>query len=65
MEASKSNPSAQDSRKPEAKRVPDADMQGEDAGTEASGTPNKGSPAAPVMKQFAKTDAESGGRDKQ
>lgn len=23
---------------------------------------NQGSPAAPVMKQFAKTDAESGGR---
>lgn len=65
MESRKSKPSTQESRKPEAKRVPATDMQTEDAGTEASGTPNSGSPAAPEMKQFSKTDAGSGQRGKQ
>jgi hypothetical protein len=43
-----------------APATPGADMQPEDAGTPASGNANRGSPAAPVMKQFAKTDAERG-----
>ena len=40
---------------------PDTDLQPEDAGTAASGA-NRGSPAAPVMKEFAKTKTESSGR---
>jgi hypothetical protein len=47
---------------PQAQRTPETDMQTEDAGTPASGTANRGSPAAPVMKQFAKTRHESTGR---
>lgn len=43
----------------DAPAIPDTAMQAEDAGTPASG--NQGSPAAPAMKQFAKTEAESGG----
>lgn len=62
MESRKSNPSAPADRKPEARRVPATDMQTEDAGTEASGTANQGSPAAPVMKQSSKTEAEAGER---
>ena len=54
---------ATDPQKPgaaDASNPPDADMQPEDSGTEASA--NRGSPAAPVMKQFSKTEAESNGR---
>jgi hypothetical protein len=43
-------------------RTPAADLQEADAGTPASGAANQGSPAAPVMKQFQKTRAESNGR---
>jgi hypothetical protein len=50
------------SRTQAAPTTPGTDMQPEDAGTPASGNANSGSPAAPVMKQFAKTDAERGGR---
>ena len=54
-----------EARRPEAAReqrgTPETDMQPQDAGTPASGA-NQGSPAAPVMKQFAKTKVESSGR---
>lgn len=43
------------------RQTPATDMQPEDAGTPTSGQANRGSPAAPVMKQFAKTKAESSG----
>lgn len=43
--------------------TPASDMQGQDAGTPASGTANRGSPVASVMKQFQKTKAESGETD--
>ena len=41
--------------------TPETDLQPEDTGTAASGAANRGSPAAPVMKQFQKTDSETGG----
>ncbi|TWO68426.1 hypothetical protein FN976_22605 [Caenimonas sedimenti] len=44
------------------KRTPGPDVQPADAGTPASG--NTGTPATPVMKQFSKTDAERGGRQR-
>jgi hypothetical protein len=67
MNASKTNPAAEDrDRKPDARERGDTvapeDMQPEDTGTAASGGANQGSPAAPVMKQFAKTEAESNGK---
>lgn len=42
--------------------TPDTDLQGEDAGTPDTTAANRGSPAAPVMKQFQKTKAEGTGR---
>jgi hypothetical protein len=63
--ATAARPAAEDrpSRTPETPVTPSADMQPEDAGTAASGNANSGSPAAPVMKQFAKTGHERGGRE--
>lgn len=47
--------------------APPAARKAQDTQPPPSGGPgqgaNQGSPAAPVMKQFSKTDAESGGRD--
>lgn len=40
--------------------TPSSDMQPEDTGAAASGTPASGSAAESAMKQFAKTGAESG-----
>jgi hypothetical protein len=60
--AARSGKDENPSRSQTAPTTPGADMQPEDAGTPASGNANQGSPAAPVMKQFAKTDAERGGR---
>ena len=63
--SSPAQPERDDAQKPaapQAQRTPETDMQPEDAGTPASGTANRGSPAAPVMKQFAKTPAEGTGR---
>jgi len=71
MEARNSSPDGHNERRDEQQRkpgaaqpasTPETDMQTEDAGTPASGAANRGSPAAPVMKQFAKTEAERGGR---
>jgi hypothetical protein len=56
-EVAQQKPRAADDRS-----TPATDMQPEDAGTADSGAANRGSPAAPVMKQFAKTKAESTGR---
>lgn len=63
MEASERQPAAQpradeESRAPAAAR---ADLQPADSGAPGSGPANRGSPAAPVMKQFAKTGAEGNG----
>lgn len=41
---------------------PASDLQPEDAGTAASGTPASGNAAQAAMKQFAKTESESGSR---
>lgn len=49
-----------DASRPQA--TPDTDLQGEDAGTPDTTAANRGSPAAPVMKQFQKTRAEGTGR---
>jgi hypothetical protein len=50
-------------RQPAASNAPrDADPQAQDADASAAGGANRGSPAAPVMRQFQKTDAESGGK---
>lgn len=62
--ATAARPAADDkpTRTPGTPATPSADMQPEDAGTAASGNANTGSPAAPVMKQAAKTEHERGGR---
>lgn len=60
MKKSPSQPPA----RPAAARTPPASASrsgGADLQPAATGA-NRGSPAAPVMKQFAKTRAESGGR---
>ena len=49
-------PAEERARPATAKRSGGADLQPAATGA------NRGSPAAPVMKQFAKTKAESGGR---
>jgi hypothetical protein len=52
----------EDRRSQPAPKTPSTDMQPADAGTAASGNANGGTPAAPAMKQSAKTEAERGGK---
>lgn len=57
-----SKPAAQP---PQEKRIPNSDMQPEDAGTSRSGNEDDDARAAatePATKQTSKTDTESGGK---
>lgn len=47
-----------------APAAPAAESQDRDAKAPAGSQAAQGSPAAPVMKQSARTDAESGGKDR-
>jgi hypothetical protein len=67
MNAPKTNPAAKAQERDKDQRTgadtaSPEDMQPEDTGSAANGGANQGSPAAPVMKQFAKTEAESSGK---
>ena len=58
MNTPKSNATEREQRRDDADPgTPETDLQPED-----TGTANRGSPAAPVMKQFQKTDSETNGR---
>lgn len=55
---------ATDGSNPPAQPAPRATQDTQPPPSGGPGQPaNQGSPAAPVMKQFSKTDAESAGRD--
>lgn len=69
MQGSKRTPDPQGAaaHQPPASNAPAApadEARDRDAQAPASGQAGQGSPAAPVMKQFARTDAESGGKER-